>query len=124
MIVSHAISEHKYLNPSNADASLEQFLDGVWEKQRDCKPHGTVQRHCYKHSAGWDGVSQKDEEGKGDKNNYLAGRKERGHVEASQVGALHDFGDLLAKTTREERQIDRGIKGSSPKQHFFYFTLL
>lgn len=119
----HLIYERKYLNPLYADTALIQCLYGIWEKQRDSEAHSTVQGHCHKHTAGWDGVSQKDIERKGDKDNYLAGTKEGGHVEASQVGAFHDFGDLLAKITgRGERGVSKVICPLSTSATLPYFS--
>lgn len=89
-----------YLNPADADARLEQLLDGVGEEERDGEPHRRVQRHGHEDAAGGDGVSQQDVEGEGDEDDDLAGAEERRHVEASQVGALHDLGDLLPGRTQ------------------------
>lgn len=84
-----------YLNPADADSGLIQRLDGIREEERDGEPHGGVQRHRHKHAAGCEGVPQEDVGGEGDEEHDLAGAEEGGHVEASQVGALHDLGDLL-----------------------------
>lgn len=89
-----------YLNPADADAALEQLLDGTWEEQRDGESHRRVQRHRHKHTAGRNGVSQEDVQGEGDEDDDLAGAEEGRHVETSQIGALHDLGDLLPKTTK------------------------
>ena len=94
-----------YLNPADADASLKKLLDGAGEEECDGESHRGVQRHRHKHTAGWDGVSQKDVEGEGDEDDDLAGAEEGGHVEAAQVGALHDLGDLLAKTKQTITQL-------------------
>lgn len=88
--------EPTYLNPADADAALEQLLDGVGEEKRDGEPHRAVQRHGDEDAAGRDGVAQQHVEGEGDEDDDLARAEEGGHVEASQVGALHDLGDLLA----------------------------
>lgn len=85
-----------HLNPADADAALKQLLNGVGEEERDGEPHRAVQRHGDKDAAGRDGVAQQHVEREGDEDDDLAGAEEGGHVEASQVGALHDLGDLLA----------------------------
>lgn len=89
-----------YLNPADADSGLVQLLDGAGEEERDGEPHGAVQRHRHEHAAGGNGVAQQDVEGEGDEEDDLAGAEEGGHVEASQVGALHDLGDLLSEGGR------------------------
>lgn len=89
-----------YLNPPDADAALEQLFDGTGEEERDGEPHRGVQRHGHKHTAGRDGVAQQHVEGECDENDDLASTEKRGHVETSQVGALHDLGDLLPGTTK------------------------
>ncbi len=92
--------EAAYLNPADADAALKQLLNGTGEEECDGETHSRVQRHRHKHTAGRDGISQKDVEGEGDEDDDLAGAEEGGHVEASQIGALHDLGDLLAVNTK------------------------
>lgn len=67
----------------DADAALKQLLDGAGEEQRDGESHGGVQRHRHEHTAGCDGISQKDIEGEGDEDDDLAGAEEGGHVESS-----------------------------------------
>lgn len=85
----------KYLNPSNADTGLKKLLDSRGEEERDGEAHGGVQRHGHEHAAGRDGIPQQHVERERDEEDDLAGAEERGHVETSEVGALHDLGDLL-----------------------------
>lgn len=70
-----------YLNPADADAALEQLLDGIGEEEGDGEPHGGVQWHRHKHAAGWYGISEEDVEGEGDEDDDLAGAEEGGHIE-------------------------------------------
>lgn len=77
------LPESPYLDPADADAALEQLLDGAGEEERDGESHGGVQRHRHEHAAGCDGVSQQDVEGEGDEEDDLAGAEEGCHVEAS-----------------------------------------
>ena len=72
-----------YLNPADADTALKQLLDGTGEEECDGESHGGVEWHSHKHTTCWDGISQKDVEGEGDKNDDLAGAEEGSHVETS-----------------------------------------
>lgn len=69
-----------YLDPADADTTLKQLLDGTGEEECDGESHSGVERHCHKHTARCDGISQKDVESEGDEDDDLAGAEEGGHV--------------------------------------------
>lgn len=89
-----------YLNPVDADTALKQLFNSTGEEERHRKSHCTVERHRHEYTAGWDGISQEDIDGECDKENELAGTEKWSHVETSQVGALHDLGDLFSRRTQ------------------------
>lgn len=111
-----------HLYPVDTDAALKQLLNGVGEEERDGEPHWAVQGHGDEDAAGRDGVAQQHVEGEGDEDDDLAGAEEGGHVEASQVGAFHDLGDLLAAWGGSGER--RGLRGFDFQQNvasYFYF---
>lgn len=72
-----------YLNPVDADRSLEQLLDGERAVQGDRELDGAVEGNGDEHGAGGDPVAQQDVESEGREDDDLAAGKEGGHVEAS-----------------------------------------
>lgn len=109
--LKYEIKSPSHLDSADADSALKQLLDGTREEERDGEAHGAVERHRHEHAAGGDGVPQEDVEGEGDKEDDLAGAEEGGHVEASQVGALQDHGDLLPERAQRIPTITDGEEG-------------
>lgn len=103
--LSESFEYFLYLNPPNADPALKQLFNGAGEEERDGEPHGRVQRHRHKHTAGGDGVPQQHVDGERDEHDDFAGAEKRRHVETSQVGALHDLGDLLPRMTKRNSRM-------------------
>lgn len=94
-----------YLNPADADKRLRELLNSRREEECDGEAHSTVEGHRHKHTTGGDSVAQQHMHSEGYKQNDLAGREERGHVEAPQIRAGHYLGDFFPENTiREQRK--------------------
>lgn len=93
----------QYLDPPDADGRLGHFLDSSREEQSNGEADGAVQRHSHKHTAGRDFVAHQNIHSERHKQDDFIRRKERGHVQSSEVRAAHDFWDLLSTRNKQKR---------------------
>lgn len=105
-----------YFYPSNADERLRDLLDGIGKEERDGESDRSVERNCHKDFASRQLVSCQYVDKDSDEDDDLDGHKERRHVQASQVGAFHDFGDFLSVMVTRHAVSKSCLKGQfTPK---------
>lgn len=90
----------QYLDPADTDTGLGHFLNSGWKEEGDGETDSAVQRHRHEHPARRDRVPRQHVHGEGHEHNNLARRKERRHIQATQIRAAHDLGYLFP--AREE----------------------